>query len=96
MSRVARRTDPITSWAATWADSGDPKLRNVILSALETFGPLSHDQLIDLVGAVRPVSPSGVRTRTHELVGLGLVERVPDMQTRSRFGRTALLWRAVA
>lgn len=94
--RRARATDPWTSWAATFATEGaDRKLRTVILSALRAFGPMTHEDLIQIVEAVRPASPSGVRTRTSELVRLGLVEAVPDMQARTRYGRTSLLWRAV-
>lgn len=94
--RRARQTDPWTSWAATFTEPGaDRKLRTVILSALRTFGPMCHEDLIQIVDAVRPASPSGVRTRTSELVKLGLVEQVPDMHARTRYGRTSLLWRAV-
>lgn len=91
-----RDTDPFTSWAAAYRDhSEDTRLKSVIWSALSQFGPMTHDQLIECVSHIRPASPSGVRTRTAELVEMGLVEAVPDMISKSRYGRDALLWRVV-
>lgn len=96
MSRRARATDPFTSWAAACEATGiDPKIRLIVKHALESYGPLTHDQLIEVVNRVRPVSPSGVRSRCHELVEEGIVERVPDMVAKSRYGRASLLWRVV-
>lgn len=97
MSRHTRNTDPYTSWAAGFeAQDRARQIRVVVLSALRNFGPMTHDDLIEAVNRVRPVSPSGVRTRTRELVDEGLVEPVPNMVSKSRMGRTSLLWRAVA
>jgi hypothetical protein len=96
MSRRARVTDPFTSWAAACEATGiDPKVRLIVKHALESYGPLTHDQLIEVVNRVRPCSPSGVRTRTRELVDAGEVERVPSMVAKSRYGRAALLWQVV-
>jgi predicted ArsR family transcriptional regulator len=91
-----RDTDPYTSWAAArLAVTTSWRLQPLILVALRDFGPMTHDQIIDVVRAVRPVSDSGVRTRVSELVEQGLVERHPNMQAKSRYGRTSLLWRVV-
>lgn len=91
-----RDTDPITSWIASLENNGiRPLLRYVILRCLETYGPMTHDQLIEVVNRSRPASPSGVRTRVSELVEDGVVERVPDMVAKSRYGRASLLWRVV-
>lgn len=96
MSRHTRNTDPFTSWAAGFEQEGRAQgTKVVILSALRVFGPLTHEDLYDAVNRVRRVSPSGVRTRTRELVDEGLVERVPDMVSKSRMGRASLLWRTV-
>jgi len=67
----------------------------MIWHALNLFGAMTHDQIIEKVRAVRPVSDSGVRTRVSELVEQGLVERHPSMQAKSRYGRASLLWRVV-
>lgn len=95
MTRRARLTDPATSWAATIQDGDDHTLRATILSALINFGPMTHDQLIELVNRARPASPSGVRTRVRELVEEGKVEPVRGMVAKSRYGRASLLWSAV-
>lgn len=91
-----RDTDPYTSWlAACEAEGIKPRLQLMVKHALEQYGPMTHDQIIDAIRAVRPVSDSGVRTRVSELVELGYVERHPSMVAKSRYGRTALLWRVV-
>lgn len=96
MSRHTRNTDPLTSWAAGFeAQDRAKQIRVIVLSALRNFGPLTHDDVIEAVNWVRPVSASGVRTRTRELVDEGLVQRVPHMVSKSRMGRTSLLWEAV-
>ena len=96
MSRHTRNTDPFTSWAAGFeAQDRAKQIRVIILSALNAFGPQTHDDLIQMVRAVRPVSDSGVRTRTRELVDEGLVQQVPGMVSKSRMGRASLLWQTV-
>lgn len=91
-----RDTDPYTSWVAARINAQyQMKVKGLIFSALSNFGPMTHDQLIEAVNKVRPASDSGVRTRTAELVEDGMVERVPDMFAKSRYGRASLLWRTV-
>jgi hypothetical protein len=101
-----RNTDPITSHLAA-ADVG-PSITTVrrrvgalLAAAPEAAGGLTHDQLIALYRAYAgrlgwpPASDSSIRTRCNELVRDGEAERVPADLGRSRFGRAALLWRAV-
>lgn len=93
--RGVRNTDPWTSWVDAIHDNGDLRLQLIVLHALKTFGPQTHEQLIDAVNRVRPASPSGVRSRCAELVELGLVEPHPTLHAKSRYGRVSLLWQAV-
>lgn len=102
----ARNTDPETSHYA--AANVGPLVTTVrsrvaaIFEAAANLEGLTHDQLI---GQYRkyagrlgwpPASDSSIRTRCNELVKDGKVERVPESVARSRFGRPALLWRAVS
>lgn len=103
---VARKTDPGTSHAA--AAGITPKMRSTVRSrvlaifegARESRDGLTHDHLIAEYRkfAARlgwpSASESSIRTRCNELWRDGLVERVPDAEARSRFGRAAILWRA--
>ncbi|MCY4726730.1 winged helix-turn-helix domain-containing protein [Nocardioides sp. STR2] len=87
-----RASDPDTSHeAAAKAVTIRPRIREQVLAALTDHGPMTHDDLMVHVSA----SPSGVRTRTSELVHDGLVEAVPDNAGTSGLGNRARLWRAV-
>lgn len=87
-----RRSDPDTSHeAAAMAVVHRPRIRDAVLALLRDEGPMTHD---DLMARVPWASPSGVRTRTSELVSDGLVEAVPDSAGRSGMGNRALIWRA--
>ena len=100
-----RTGDPETSHMA--AAVVGPSIRTVrarvllLLSGADADNGLTHDELIALYrkyGARlgwRPASDSSIRTRCSELVRDGEAERVPDAEARSRFGRPAVLWRAV-
>jgi hypothetical protein len=102
-----RNTDPITSHLAA-ADVGPSivtvrrRVAALLAAAPEAADGVTHDQLIALYRkyAVRlgwpPASDSSIRTRCNELVRDGEAERVPADVGRSRFGRLALLWRAVS
>lgn len=101
-----RRTDPDTSHeAAAKAIVHRPRIRDAILRLLDAAGEdgMTHDDMIlslndlhrDHPQAWPPGSPSGVRTRTSELVTDGLVAAVPDHAGRSGMGNRARLWRAV-
>lgn len=106
---TARRTDPGTSHAA--AASISPRkmstVRSRVLALLNGAravknGGLTHDEIIaEYKGhALRlgwpPASDSSIRTRCKELWRDGEVELVEDSAGKSRFGRDALLWRAVS
>ncbi|WPM94293.1 DNA binding protein [Arthrobacter phage Marchesin] len=64
-------------------------------------GGLTHDEIIaeykgySLRLGWPPASDSSIRTRTKELWRDGEVELVEESAGKSRFGRDALLWRAV-
>ncbi|MFT4288140.1 hypothetical protein [Nocardioides sp.] len=101
-----RRTDPVTSKqvaASAGPISRRPRVRDAVLVALQTQGPMTHDDLIRFLAdrhsetpAIWPAaSPSSVRTRCNELARDGQVEPVPDAVGKSTYGNTALLWRAV-
>ncbi|GAA4680162.1 hypothetical protein [Nocardioides nanhaiensis] len=87
-----RRTDPDTSHeAAAQAVTRRERIRDAVLATLRDLGPMTHD---DLAARIPWASPSGVRTRTSELVTDGLVEAVPNHSGKSGMGNRARLWRA--
>lgn len=97
----ARVSDPWTSHAA--AASIEPvKLRasqEAVLAAFRATGPMCHENLILFYGsnATRfgwPIqSPSGIRTRAHELHEAGLLEDTGDVVTLTS-GRKSKVWAA--
>ncbi|AYN56859.1 helix-turn-helix DNA-binding domain protein [Arthrobacter phage Andrew] len=103
-----RKTDPGTSHAAAAGVSARQRstVRSRVLAIFEAAKSsrdgLTHDQLIaEYRGfALRlgwpSASESSIRTRCNELWRDGLVERVPEADAKSRFGRAAILWRAVS
>lgn len=101
-----RSSDPETShYAAADVGPSISTVRSRVLAILagskEAADGVTHDALIGLYRkyALRlgwpPASDSSIRTRCNELLKDGEVERVPDAAGESRFGRPALLWRAV-
>jgi hypothetical protein len=103
---LARTTDPATSHAAaadasTRAVTVRARVHALFQAAPDARDGLTHDQLIALYRKYQarlgwpPASDSGIRTRCRELVRDGLVEEVRDAGGQSRFGRAALVWRAV-
>lgn len=108
MTRPApvRKSDPATSHAAAagvtvTASTVRDRVFAILAGSKDAADGVTHDQLIALYRgyALRlgwpPASDSSIRTRCNELLRDGDVERVPDVAGRSRFGRAALLWRAV-
>lgn len=96
----ARTTDPTTSHEA--ADSiGEATLRESqswVLAVLAYTGPATDEKLVsdycslaDRWDHIPPQSPSGIRTRRHELVGMG---KIRDTGTRAALhsGRNATVW----
>lgn len=91
----ARRGDPSTSHEAA-ASLGDVRASQaLVLGLLRTYGPSTDEQLAALATMAGVVmSPSGLRTRRHELVTLALVEPSGEQRVMST-GRRALVWQAV-
>ena len=104
---TARRSDPLTSHHAAESVARDPeRIRTsqaYILRLLLDQGPATDDEIahryhLDALegdpGLPMMLSPSGLRTRRHELVALG---RVRDSGERERLqtGRLAIVWEAV-
>lgn len=95
----ARRGDPDTSHAAAASvDSLRDKARGV-LTVLWHYGPGTDEQLAGRYALMRAYdevpeqSPSGLRTRRAELVGLGLVRDTGERRAIST-GRHAIVWAA--
>lgn len=66
-----------------------------ILAILRRFGGLSHHGIIHAAKAVQLYrSPSGLRTRTNELVQKGLVKDSGKRESTPS-GRKAIIWEAV-
>lgn len=99
---LARATDPETSHAAAaGAVTRSATIRERVALILNAAGRgMTHDAIISEYRrqASRlgwpPASDSGIRTRVHELVQAGRVER-SAASSRSKYGRTSILWRAV-
>jgi hypothetical protein len=96
---VARRTDPETSRAA--AASITPATmrtsQRVVLNALRLIGPSTDEVLLSAVAdmmtaaGLKPMSPSGCRSRRSELVDAGLV-RDSGQRAELASGRKAIVW----
>jgi len=95
----ARRSDPETSWEAARSQSSE-KIRisqRDLLSVLLERGPITDTGLVEAYtelarrGEVIEQSPSGIRTRRHELVDRGLVVDTGEKQVLPT-GRRAILW----
>ena len=104
-----RNTDPATSHLAAADVARRVSTVRSRVSAILSGSPraaanggLTHDELISEYKryALRlgwpPSSDSSIRTRTKELWRDGEVERVEEELGKSRFGRPAILWRAVS
>lgn len=99
-----RASDPETSQvAAAGAVKRSATIRERVLLILQAADRgMTHDEIISQYRrqASRlgwsPASDSGIRTRVHELVEYGSVERSETGAGRSRYGRATILWRAVS
>lgn len=95
----ARTTDPVTSHLAAASVENLTESQNAVLWMVKSLGPLTDEALVTYYAGRmgRPgfpnQSPSGIRTRRHELTEAGLVEGSGVGSTRS--GRKAVLWREV-
>ena len=92
-SAHARRTDPGTSHEAARSVKVTKGQAQVILLLQRMGRPVTHEDLVWAAGNEPGITltPSGIRTRCHELAVAGKV--VQDGETRTRSGRRALLWR---
>lgn len=102
MTATARRTDPQTSHDAARSLTDLRESQRVILGLLEKFGPGTDDDIARwyrrhgraLPGTPRRrISPSGLRTRRHELVEHGLVTDT-GQRVKLHSGRHAIVWAA--
>ena len=92
----ARSTDPQTSAdAARSVTSLRPK-QYAVLKVLGLCGEMTDERLIACYETfdLPKQSPSGIRTRRHELVAMGLVRDTGERRKMST-GRMAIVWEAV-
>jgi hypothetical protein len=89
---LTRPADPQTSHDAA-ASLGDVReSQRTVHRLLRTYGPATDEQLLAIAGhAGFHISPSGLRTRRHELVALDLV-RDTGRRVQMRSGRMAIVW----
>jgi hypothetical protein len=94
VSPRARSTDPETSWEAARSITPHVLRENqaAVLNVLRLYGPLTDEGIAAYYGDRPKQSPSGLRTRRHELQELGLVEDSGE-RARLRSGRQAIVWR---
>lgn len=92
---VARRGDPETSWSAAQSVYGIRESQARVYVFLSRWGAMTDEALIGVMqsNGVK-MSESGVRTRRHELVNLGLVEASTEYGMTKNAGRS-IKWRAV-
>jgi hypothetical protein len=90
---VARRTDPATSHAAARSVGDTGTIRARILELIRTEGPVTDEELVELIERRHPgtATPSGIRTRRKELVDMGYLEDSGQRDT-TRAGRQAAIW----
>jgi hypothetical protein len=92
----ARRTDPQTSHDAAASVINIKPIQKIILQLLHF--PKTDEELVkaysELVekGAAPWSSPSGLRTRRHELTDMGYVQD-SDLRVKTYSGRSAIVWR---
>lgn len=99
---LARRTDPATSHLAAQSLNNLTKQRSFVLNVLRLLGPMTDEELVRRATGMAEwqedqvrVSPSGVRTRRHELVAQGQV-RDTGQRVTTRSGRRAIVWEVAA
>lgn len=91
-----RRDDPETSRAAS-KTVNVTRGQRLVLSVLKVRGPMTDEDIYDTImeqdDGTFSLSPSGARTRRHELEGLGLVVDSGRRETLPS-GRKAVVWAA--
>lgn len=89
---LARPTDPETSHAAAASLDDVQESQKQVHRLLRMFGPMTDERLVLMARTTGwNVSPSGLRTRRHELVAAGLVEDTGRRDTLAS-GRRAIVW----
>ena len=92
----ARRTDPQTSHDAAASVINIKPIQKIILQLLSF--PKTDEELVKAYneltekGEAPWSSPSGLRTRRHELTDIGYVED-SDLRVKTYSGRQAIVWR---
>jgi hypothetical protein len=90
---IARSSDPETSHEAAKSVSSVPYNQARILRIVRLHGPLTDEEIYDFAIVRDYNSPSGARTRRHELVQLGhVVDSGKRKKTKS--GRNTIMWEA--
>lgn len=91
----ARRGDPSTSHEAAASVAHVRESQRLLLDVLANLGPSTDEGIALAAAAISwPISPSGLRTRRHELVELGLVYPTGE-ERRLVTGRWAKVWAVV-
>jgi len=92
---VARTSDPDTSHDAAASIDHIRKRQAAVLATLRALGPSTDEAMVAAypLHQALPQSPSGLRTRRHELEVLGLVEWTGEKRPLLS-GRMARVWRA--
>lgn len=89
---AARFTDPVTSHEAAPSPPTVRETQARVLSILETYGPLTHDQIrAHYIHQHGRTTAQNVRSRTSELYKAGGVRAV-DREGRTPSGRRATRW----
>lgn len=95
-----RATDPTTSRdAALSIDEADVSALQIWIHQILQETPLTDEQLLERITGfcdrigLNPPSPSGVRSRRHELTELKLVTDT-GARLKTASGRNAIVWRA--
>lgn len=89
LSLLWRKDSPATSIEAG-KTTDRARTRALVLRVLPTIQPATDEALVIACQAADACTPSGVRSRRHELATEGLVVEVGEGRTAS--GRKALLW----
>ncbi|MDQ3678639.1 MAG: hypothetical protein M3401_17880 [Actinomycetota bacterium] len=89
MKAHARRTDPWTSHEAAASVSSLSRKQIAVLGCFRRHGRMTDEELRHNYDG-EPQSPSGLRTRRHELAARGLLHPVDESTSRSN--RPVLVW----
>lgn len=96
MTAYARASDPLTSHlaAASISPDGQRSSQQAVLSALRLHGPMTTDQLADLIGTAK-WTKARIGTACVELERRGYIDRASE-QGISKRGRQCTIWRQVS